>query len=76
VKPALATVLTIAAYTFVMPYTGYYPSTIALLAAILWIAGMRRPLSIALVVAILVGFQFAVFDRLFGVLFPTSILMG
>jgi hypothetical protein len=76
VKPALVTVIAVSVYALAMPYIGYYPSTIALLGSILWIAGMRRPFSILLVVAILVGFEFAVFDRLFGVLFPTSILMG
>ncbi|MGV6874346.1 tripartite tricarboxylate transporter TctB family protein [Pseudochelatococcus sp. B33] len=73
---ALVTVLLIAVYCLAMPYAGYYPSTIVLLAGILWIAGMRRLTSIAFVVAVLVAFQFFVFDRLFGVLFPTSSLIG
>lgn len=76
VNPAITTVIAVGLYAVVMPYIGYYPSTAALIATVLWIAGMRRLLSILLVVVILLAFEFAVFDRAFGVLFPTSVLAG
>ena len=69
IRPALVTVLLVGVYIAAMPYVGYYPSTIVLIAGILWIAGMRKPISIAFVVTFLVGFQFVVFDRLLGVCF-------
>jgi Tripartite tricarboxylate transporter TctB family len=75
IRLPLATAAVAAACILAVPYIGFYPGAALLIAGVMWMAGARKLWLFAVVIAAILGFEYVVFDKLLGVLFPTSSLM-